>query len=117
MRLPREHFVRRVLHATLPLLIWIAHFGFSYGLAAAQCSPVGLRAGGPDRLLLGVVTAAPQPVRPSCRAGAAGGGGAGRAGAGGDRLGGHAAPVDERLRLNSGVKPFIRRTQGFILYP
>jgi NADH:ubiquinone oxidoreductase subunit 2 (subunit N) len=58
MRRPREHFVRRVLLATLPLLVWIAHFGFSYGLAAAQCSPVGLRAGGPDRLLLGAVTAA-----------------------------------------------------------
>jgi hypothetical protein len=58
MRLPREHFFRRVLCATLPLLIWIAHFGFSYGLAAAQCSPGGLRAGGPDRVLLGAVTAA-----------------------------------------------------------
>jgi hypothetical protein len=42
----------------LPLLIWIVHFAFSYGLAAAQCSPVGLRPGGPDRLLLGGVTAA-----------------------------------------------------------
>ena len=53
-----EHFFRRVLRATLPLLIWIANFAFSYGLAAAQCSPGGLRAGGPDRLLLGAVTAA-----------------------------------------------------------
>jgi hypothetical protein len=48
-----EHFFRRVLRATLPLLVWIADFAFSYGLAAAQCSPVGLRPGGPDRLLLG----------------------------------------------------------------
>jgi hypothetical protein len=55
---PRERFFRRVLRATLPLLIWLAHFAFSYGLAAAQCSPVGLRPGGPDRLLLGAVTAA-----------------------------------------------------------
>jgi hypothetical protein len=38
-----EHFFRRVLRATLPLLIWIAHFAFSYGLAAAQCTPAGLR--------------------------------------------------------------------------
>jgi NADH:ubiquinone oxidoreductase subunit 2 (subunit N) len=53
-----EHFFRRVLRATLPLLIWIADFAFSYGLAAAQCAPGGLRAGGPDRLLLGAVTAA-----------------------------------------------------------
>jgi hypothetical protein len=48
-----EHFFRRVLRATLPLLIWIADFAFSYGLAAAQCTPVGLRPGGPDRLLIG----------------------------------------------------------------
>jgi hypothetical protein len=53
-----EHFFRRALRATLPLLIWIAHFAFSYGLAAAQCAPGGLRAGGPDRVLLGAVTAA-----------------------------------------------------------
>jgi hypothetical protein len=58
MRQSREHFLRRALHATLPLLIWIAHFAFSYGLVAAQCSPVGLRPGGPDRLLLGGVTVA-----------------------------------------------------------
>jgi NADH:ubiquinone oxidoreductase subunit 2 (subunit N) len=54
----REGFWRRALGVTLPLLVWIAHFAFSYGLAAAQCSPRGLRAGGPDRMLLGVVTAA-----------------------------------------------------------
>jgi hypothetical protein len=47
-----EHFFRRVLRATLPLLIWIAHFAFSYGLAAAQCAPAGLRPGGPDRFLI-----------------------------------------------------------------
>jgi hypothetical protein len=58
MHQPREHFFRRVLHATLPLLIWIAWFAFSYGLAAAQCSPAGLRAGGPDRLLLAAATLA-----------------------------------------------------------
>jgi hypothetical protein len=47
-----------VLRATLPLLIWIAHFAFSYGLAAAQCAPAGLRVGGPDRLLLACVNLA-----------------------------------------------------------
>jgi hypothetical protein len=54
----KEGFWRRVLQAGLPLLIWIVHFAFSYGLAAAQCSPRGLRPGGPDRVLLGVVTIA-----------------------------------------------------------
>lgn len=54
----REGFWRRVLHATLPLLVWIASFAFSYGLAAAQCTPAGLHPGGPDRVLLGAVTAA-----------------------------------------------------------
>lgn len=51
-----EHFFRRFLRGTLPLLIWIAHFAFSYGLAAAQCTPAAMRSGGPDRLLLGAVT-------------------------------------------------------------
>ena len=54
----REGFWRRVLQATLPLLVWIASFAFSYGLAAAQCTPAALRPGGPNRLLLGAVTAA-----------------------------------------------------------
>ena len=52
-----EHFFRRLLRGILPMLIWVAHFAFSYGLAAAQCTPAGLRTGGPDRLLLGGVTA------------------------------------------------------------
>jgi hypothetical protein len=54
----REAFWRRVLAGTLPLLVWSAHFAFSYGLAAAQCTPAGLRPGGPDRMLLGAVTLA-----------------------------------------------------------
>ena len=60
MEAPRTHeaFWRRLLAGTLPLLVWIAHFSFSYGLAAAQCTPAGLRAGGPDRVLLGGVTLA-----------------------------------------------------------
>ena len=53
----RESFWRRVLAATLPLLVWSLHFAFTYGLAAAQCTPAGMRPGGPDRVLLGVVTA------------------------------------------------------------
>lgn len=54
----KEGFWRRACLVTLPLMVWIVHFAFSFGLAAAQCSPAGLRPGGPDRLLLGVVTAA-----------------------------------------------------------
>ena len=54
----RDGFWRRLLAGTLPLLVWSAHFAFSYGLAAAQCTPAGLRAGGPDRALLGGVTVA-----------------------------------------------------------
>jgi hypothetical protein len=35
----RERFFPRVLRATLPLIVWILHFAFVYGTAAAQCSP------------------------------------------------------------------------------
>jgi hypothetical protein len=54
----RESFWRRVLAATLPLLVWSLHFAFTYGLAAAQCTPAGMRPGGPDRVLAGAVTVA-----------------------------------------------------------
>jgi hypothetical protein len=53
---PRESFWRRLLAGTLPLLVWSLHFAFAYGLAAAQCTPAGLRPGGPDRTLLGGAT-------------------------------------------------------------
>jgi len=53
-----EHFFRRLLRAILPLLVWLLHFAFCYGLAAAQCSPGGLRAGGPDRMAMGAATVA-----------------------------------------------------------
>lgn len=53
-----ENFWRRVLRVALPLLVWIAQFAFSYGLASAQCSPGGMRPGGPDRLLLGAASLA-----------------------------------------------------------
>lgn len=51
-----ERFFPRTLRATLPLIVWIVYFAFTYATAAAQCSPGGLRPGGPDRLLLGGVT-------------------------------------------------------------
>jgi hypothetical protein len=53
-----EAFWRRLFSGTLPLLVWSFHFAFTYGLAAFQCTPAGLRAGGPDRVLLGGVTVA-----------------------------------------------------------
>jgi hypothetical protein len=52
-----EHFFRRLLRGILPLLVWLLHFIFCYGLAAAQCSPGGMHAGGPDRTVLGIATA------------------------------------------------------------
>jgi hypothetical protein len=53
-----EHFFRRLLRAILPLLVWLLHFAFCYGLAAAQCSPAVMRPGGPDRLPMGIATVA-----------------------------------------------------------
>ncbi|UVW28311.1 hypothetical protein [Massilia sp. H6] len=53
-----DHFWRQLLRGTLPLLIWAAHFTFCYLVAAAQCTPAMMRAGGPDRMLLGMVTVA-----------------------------------------------------------
>jgi hypothetical protein len=51
-----DHFWRQLTRGTLPLLVWAAHFIFCYLLAAAQCTPAAMRAGGPDRVLLGAVT-------------------------------------------------------------
>jgi hypothetical protein len=51
-----DHFFRQLTRGTLPLLVWAAHFIFCYLLAAAQCTPAAMRAGGPDRVLLGGVT-------------------------------------------------------------
>ena len=53
-----DHFFRQLTRGTLPLLVWAAHFTFCYLLAAAQCTPAAMRAGGPDRVLLGVATVA-----------------------------------------------------------
>ncbi|RZA22521.1 MAG: hypothetical protein EOP92_46015 [Lysobacteraceae bacterium] len=53
-----DHFFRQLARGTLPLLVWAAHFIFCYLLAAAQCTPAAMRAGGPDRLLLGIATVA-----------------------------------------------------------
>lgn len=51
-----DHFFVRLARATAPLVIWALHFALCYGLAAAQCTPGAVRAGGPDRVLLGVAT-------------------------------------------------------------
>jgi len=53
-----EHLFQRLLRAILPLLVWLLHFAFCYGLAAAQCTPAIMREGGPDRILLGLATVA-----------------------------------------------------------
>jgi len=52
-----DGFFGKLLRGTLPLMVWAAHFAFCYGLAAAQCTPAMLRAGGPDRVLPGIATA------------------------------------------------------------
>ena len=52
-----DHFFRQLARGTLPMLVWGAHFMFCYLLAAAQCTPAAMRTGGPDRALLGIVTA------------------------------------------------------------
>ena len=52
----QDRFWRQLLRGTLPLLVWAAHFTFCYLLAAAQCTPALMRAGGPDRGLMGIVT-------------------------------------------------------------
>jgi len=52
----QDRFWRQLLRGTLPLLVWAAHFAFCYLLAAAQCTPALMRAGGPDRMLMGGVT-------------------------------------------------------------
>lgn len=51
-----DQFFRRATRASLPFLIWAAHFGFCYSLAAAQCTPGAWRPGGPNPWLLGGVT-------------------------------------------------------------
>ena len=51
-----DHFFRQLTRGTLPLLVWAAHFSFCYLLAAAQCTPAAMRAGGPDRVVLGIAT-------------------------------------------------------------
>ncbi|WP_313705920.1 hypothetical protein [Massilia sp.] len=54
----REHFLRKLLRGTLPLLVWAAHFAACYVFVAAQCSPAGYAPGYPQRLPLALVTAA-----------------------------------------------------------
>jgi hypothetical protein len=52
----RERFFRKLIRGTLPLLVWAAHFGGSYVLVAAQCSPAGFAPGSPHRLPLALMT-------------------------------------------------------------
>jgi hypothetical protein len=52
----RDHFFVRLARGSAPFVIWALHFALCYGLAAAQCTPGGWRADGPDRVLLGVAT-------------------------------------------------------------
>jgi hypothetical protein len=51
-----DHFFSRATRASLPLLIWGAHFAFAYIVAASQCTPGALRAAGPNPWLLGGAT-------------------------------------------------------------
>lgn len=51
-----DHFFRRATRASLPFLIWAAHFGVSYTVAAAQCTPGAWRPQGPNPWLLGALT-------------------------------------------------------------
>ncbi|WP_288379539.1 hypothetical protein [uncultured Massilia sp.] len=52
----QDRFWRQLLRGTLPLLVWAGHFTFCYLLAAAQCTPALVRAGGPDLLPMGIAT-------------------------------------------------------------
>jgi len=47
-----DHFLRRASGASLPFLIWAAHFAFCYIVAAAQCTPGAWRPDGPNPYLL-----------------------------------------------------------------
>ena len=51
-----DRFFQRATRASLPLLAWAAHFGFSYIVAAAQCTPGAWRPAGPNPWLLGGAT-------------------------------------------------------------
>ena len=51
-----DHFFGRATRASLPFLIWAAHFGFAYIVAASQCTPGAFRAAGPNPWLLGGAT-------------------------------------------------------------
>jgi len=51
-----DRFFQRATRASLPLLVWAAHFGFSYIVAAAQCTPGAWRPAGPNPWLLGGAT-------------------------------------------------------------
>lgn len=52
----RDGFFTRMLYATLPLIVWAAHFFLAYALVAAQCSPALIDAAAPRRWLLGLLS-------------------------------------------------------------
>jgi cadmium resistance protein CadD (predicted permease) len=52
----RDRFFTRLLHGTLPLIIWAAHFFAAYMLVAAQCSAAAVTAGSPRRWMLGALS-------------------------------------------------------------
>lgn len=53
----RDRFFVRVLHGTLPLLVWAAHFFVSYSLVAAQCSPAAITRDAPSLWMLALLSA------------------------------------------------------------
>ena len=54
----RDRFFVRVLHGTLPLLVWAVHFFVSYSLVAAQCSPAAITRDAPRVWMLALLSAA-----------------------------------------------------------
>jgi hypothetical protein len=52
----RDHFFIRLLHGTLPLIVWAAHWFAVYFLVAAQCSPAAITPEAPRRWMLAVLS-------------------------------------------------------------
>lgn len=52
----RDHFWIRLLHGSLPLIVWAAHWFAVYLLVAAQCSPAAITAESPRGWMLAVLS-------------------------------------------------------------
>ncbi|MES2756357.1 MAG: hypothetical protein V4693_03205 [Pseudomonadota bacterium] len=52
----RDHFWIRLLHGTLPLIVWAAHWFAAYILVAAQCSPAAITPESPRGWMLGALS-------------------------------------------------------------